>query len=251
MIRVLLVAGTADAVELADKAPLHWQITATTISQLGARSLTEKKAVDVRIGPLDKKGFAKLIKETAPRYVIDMSHPFATEASANIAAAAADNSLTYLRYLRPSQKLEGEVKRYPDFPCVVEALKEIKGNLFLTTGTKDLHFFQELPDFNSRCYMRVLADSKILAQLEAMSIDPSHIFAMKGVASKELNIALAKEVQARAIVTKDSGVKGGIMEKAAAAAELGIPLLVINRPQENNESFSSIDEIIAYIEGRN
>lgn len=251
MIRVLVVAGTADAAELIKLAPLSWQITATTISELGAKSLVRKGSLDIRTGALDKEGFTSLIKEADPNFILDMSHPFATEVTANIKDAAARTGVPYLRYLRPSEELEGKVVTYPDFPKAVDGLKALKGNILLTIGSRNLHYFQKLPDFKERFYLRVLADSKILAQLEAMEIDPSHVFAMKGVASKDLNIALAKEVAAQAIVTKDSGIKGGIREKAAAAAALNIPLIVIAKPPEDGTTFTTIEEIINHIEGRN
>lgn len=63
-----------------------------------------------------------------------------------------------------------------------------------------------------------------------MHINPGHIFAMKGVASVELNVALARQCQAAAIVSKDSGPTGGVPQKLAAAQQLGIPLLLVDRP---------------------
>lgn len=251
MTRILVVAGTADAAELIKIAPPNWQITATTISELGAKILVRDGYLDIRTGPLDKQGFTQIISDVEPDFLLDMTHPFATEVTANTKAAAADTGIPYLRYLRPSAELEGKVITYPDFPSAVQGLKAVKGNILLTIGSRNLHHFQNLQDFKERCYLRVLADSKILAQLEAMEIDPSHVFAMKGVASAELNIALAKEVKAQAIVTKDSGLKGGIREKAAAARALNIPLIVIAKPRENGTTFTSIEEIIDYIEGRN
>ncbi len=84
-----------------------------------------------------------------------------------------------------------------------------------------------------------------------MQIDPGHVFAMKGVASAELNVALARQCRAAAIVSKDSGAAGGLPEKMQAAAELHIPLLLIDRPAVQNQSaaavFNSLAELNRYI----
>lgn len=73
-----------------------------------------------------------------------------------------------------------------------------------------------------------------------MRIDPGHIFAMKGVASAELNIALVRQCQAAAIVSKDSGKAGGLQEKMQAAAELKIPLLLVDRPAPQNAADTAV-----------
>ena len=44
------------------------------------------------------------------------------------------------------------------------------------------------------------------------------------------------------MITKDSGAAGGFPEKISAAAECGIPVIVIMRPEEEGLSF---DEILA------
>ncbi len=248
MIKVLVVAGTADAVEFINKAPANWHITATTISQLGADSIKKRDNLAIKIGPLDSMGFKNLLDDFKPNCVVDMSHPFSTEVTHNIKEATAKDGVPYFRYERASVALAGNIITYQDFPSAAKGLEKIKGNLLFTIGSRNLHYFQDLTGFYQRCYVRVLADSKILKQLEAMNIEPGHIFAMKGVASKELNIALAKEINAQAIITKDSGIKGGIQEKAAAAEALGIPLIVIDKPEKEKEVYSNIDELFRSIE---
>jgi precorrin-6x reductase len=132
------------------------------------------------------------------------------------------------------------------------ALNEISGNVFLTTGSKTAGIFQKyVTDFDRRCYLRVLSSSKVLAELEALGVDPGHIFTMKGVASVDLNIALAKEVNAACMVSKDSGVRGGIKEKIAAAKTLDIPLYLIDAPAEAGSVFYRFEDIFTFIRQQN
>ena len=80
-----------------------------------------------------------------------------------------------------------------------------------------------------------------------MKIDPAHIFAMKGVASKELNIALARQYDAKVIVSKDSGITGGIVEKMEAASALKIPLFLIDKPKDSGMTYENFAEIFKII----
>jgi precorrin-3B C17-methyltransferase len=53
------------------------------------------------------------------------------------------------------------------------------------------------------------------------------------------------------VVTKDSGAAGGYAAKAAAAAALGIPLLVIERPQIQYPAVvGSFDAVLEHLSRR-
>lgn len=229
MTRLLVVAGTADAVQFVARQPEGVQILATTFSQLGADCLAPRPGLRLHSGPLDEAGFAALLAAEQPDFVVDLSHPFAVEVSRNAKAAAASQGVAYLRFERQASAAEG-CRHFADFAAAAEACRGIEGNILLTIGSKNLGPFSCLPDFQQRFYLRVLAESRILQELEAMHINPGHIFAMKGVASVELNVALARQCQAAAIVSKDSGPTGGVPQKLAAAQQLGIPLLLVDRP---------------------
>jgi len=239
MTRLLVVAGTADAAEFIAGLPPRVEVVATTFSQLGADCLPARPGLRLLTGALDAAGFQRLLAEQRPELLVDLSHPFAVEVSQNARAAAAAARVPYLRYERqPAAAYENDgaadCRHFADFPAAAAACRQLPGNILLTIGSKNLHYFSGLPDFHQRFYVRVLAESRILQELEALRIEPGHIFAMKGVASAELNIALARQCQAAAIVSKDSGLAGGLREKMQAAAALHIPLLLIDRPEPPN-----------------
>lgn len=60
----------------------------------------------------------------------------------------------------------------------------------------------------------------------------SHLICMQGPFSLELNKAMLNQIQARYMVTKDSGTVGGMEEKVEAARQLGVTLLCLRRPDE-------------------
>lgn len=248
MTKLLVVAGTADGAAFIAAQPEDTAICATTFSPLGAACIAPRPGLKTVSGALDEVGFARLIAAEQPDFLVDLSHPFAVEVSANAKAAAQSQNVPYLRYERETADDEdAQVIRAADFPAAIRLLRDMPGNILLTVGSKTLPQFMELPDFHARVYMRVLAESRILRELEELGIDPAHIFAMKGVATAELNIALAHYCNAAVIVSKDSGKTGGLAEKLAAAKALQIPLLLIERPQTAGgayTSFAALEKII-------
>ena len=63
-------------------------------------------------------------------------------------------------------------------------------------------------------------------------IAPSHILAMQGPFSRELNGAVYDQYGISVLVTKDSGVRGGVSDKVIPALERDIHVILIERPEE-------------------
>lgn len=165
--------------------------------------------------------------------VIDATHPYASEVTANIKAACAESGAEYLRLLRPRTPAEG-VETVPDTAAAVEWLKEHEGKVLLTTGSKELDAYTAIPDYAARLYPRVLPTASVLQKCEALGFPGSHILAMQGPFSHEMNVALLDQTDAQILVTKDTGASGGFAEKLSAACETGATVLVIARPTEED-----------------
>ena len=65
---------------------------------------------------------------------------------------------------------------------------------------------------------------------ERLGLSPKQIVAMQGPFSQALNREMFRQYRADVIVTKNSGAIGGTDTKIAAAVELGLPVVVIDRP---------------------
>ena len=163
--------------------------------------------------------------------VIDATHPYASEVTANIKAACAESGAEYLRLLRPRTPAEG-VKTVQDTAEAVEWLKGHEGKVLLTTGSKELDAYTAIPNYAERLYPRVLPTATVLQKCEALGFPGSHILAMQGPFSHEMNVALLYQTDAQILVTKDTGASGGFAEKLSAACETGATVLVIARPTE-------------------
>ena len=81
--------------------------------------------------------------------------------------------------------------------------------------------------------MRVLPTRAALEFCELAGIHPSHIIAMQGPFSPELNGALYDHFNIHVMVTKDSGSAGGLEEKVLPALAREMDIIVIDRPDVN------------------
>ena len=250
MKRILVVGGTVDSVEFVKKADPDFFLVVTVFSEQGENILPQREKMKVCRGALDRAGFIALLAEEKIDDVVDLSHPFAVEVSANIKAAAKKLDLPYYRFERDSFTETGNCIEYADFEAAAKGLTAFPGNILLTIGSRHLDPFLSDPRLKDRCYMRVLASSKVLKELEEKNVDPGHVFAMKGVASVALNIALAKEIGAVVIVSKDSGLAGGLAQKAEACEKLGIPLIIVGRPSSEGTSFHDMASILNKIRSK-
>lgn len=164
MFKVLVIAGTVDARKIIEALIRSGvDITATVTTRLGGSLLKHYEGVDVREGKLTLQGMIQLIDQIKAGCVVDASHPFARDASANAIEASKRMSIPYLRYERPKTAVNDEgVIRVKDFEEAVEKLKDFTGNIFLAIGSSKLDLFIRIPEFKKRIFARVLPDSKVL-----------------------------------------------------------------------------------------
>lgn len=169
--------------------------------------------------------------------VIDATHPYASVVTDNIKEACHRTGRQYLRVLRDRADVSGlgtssQVVFVDDTAAAIEFLAGTRGNVLVTTGSKELHLFTGLTGYKERIFARVLSLPEVAAECAALGFEGQHLICMQGPFSKELNKAMLVQVQARWMVTKESGRSGGFQEKAEAAAECGCGLIVIGRPPQ-------------------
>ena len=123
-------------------------------------------------------------------------------------------------------------------PAAAALLAQERGNILLTTGSKELGAFSAIEP--QRLYPRVLPSHESLSACEAAGIPHRNILAMQGPFSQELNEALIRQYHIAWVVTKDGGAAGGFPEKARAAETTGAELIVLCRPEDQGEDLASI-----------
>ena len=233
MCKICIFAGTTEArrfVELLSTQPVS--VTACVATEYGETLLPKGGNVTVRSGRIPVDGIIQMLSDTKFDLVIDATHPYAASITESVARACAETGTEYLRLLRE------ESDKVSDFTCVLNAeaaalfLSKTDGNILLTTGSKELALYQPLSGFSERVWARVLPIASSLEACTQAGLPSSHVFAMQGPFSEDMNAAMLRSIQARWLVTKDGGAPGGFEEKASAAKKAGARLVVIGRPPE-------------------
>ena len=105
-------------------------------------------------------------------------------------------------------------------------------NILITTGSKELAPYTQIPDFAARCYVRALPTVEALEKCQELGFRREHLILMQGPFSEEMNVAQLRYADAGYLVTKASGETGGFPEKCEAALALGVEVVCIGRPKE-------------------
>ena len=217
-------------------AALGAEVLVSVATPLGAEEQGQAPGITVHSGRLLPGAMAELLQGAA--LCVDATHPYAVEATKNIRAAANAAGVEYHRLLRAASTLPAGSVVLADAVRAAAYLADRPGRVLLATGAKELPAFAALDP--ERLYPRVLPTLAGIAACEAAGIPHRNILAMQGPFTAELNTALLRQFHISYMVTKDGGAAGGFAEKAEAAAQCGVQLIVLRRPEEQGESAETI-----------
>lgn len=226
--QVMIFGGTAEG----RQAALAHPGAVVCVTTAYARALLPA-GTDVRVGRLDRAGMLSLMRQISPEAVIDATHPYALEASANIADCCRELGLPLTRISRPVTPgaWRESVQHAKDAAEAARAAAATEGPILLTTGSHTLKAYTAvLPP--ERLWVRVLPTQEALRLCDEAGILPSHIIAMQGPFTPALNAALYDQWRVAVMVTKDSGAPGGVEEKVLPALRKDIHVILIDRPKE-------------------
>lgn len=229
-------------------------IVVSTATKYGGDLLKSFKTKYINTEPLDKEGFKELVRKFNINIFVDASHPYAKEVSNTVMDTCKENFIEYIRYERKSffrdMDIEEKVIKIKNYSDLKDALKEIDGAILNTTGSNNVNSIMDL-NLNNRIIHRILPSSVILKKLIDNGVDIGDIIAVKGPLGYHLNEGIIKEYDIKALITKDSGIEGGVREKIEAAFDNNVKVIVIERPQINyGTTFDDIKNLINYLRSK-
>lgn len=246
--RFLILGGTGEGARLARAAVARFGERASVISSLAGRTATPSEIPGlVRVGGFGGvEGLVKYLRDEAIDAVVDATHPFAAAMSRHAVAACARASVP-LQVLRrpPWPALAGERRiLVPDMAAAAVALGEIGARrIFVTTGTRDLDKLAAVP--NAWYLIRLIEPVKAPLPLPHYAA----IYA-RGPFAETADRRLMEEHGIDALLAKHSG-GGATFGKILAARELGIPVVMIERPVKDMAgAVDTIDAALAWLETR-
>lgn len=231
MKKVLLFGGTTEGRIIADLlADNQIYCDVSVATEYGEQIMDadgDRPYITVMQGRLDSEDMKTLCFQKKYSLVIDATHPFAVEVSKNILESF--TTIPVIRYERKIENIENpECTYFDSVEACVEALEnQTKGNVLLTTGSKNLESFCKSENLRKRLFARVLPGIESLQLCYDAGLEGRQIIAMQGPFSKGMNCAQIDECNISVLVTKQSGKTGGTDTKIEAALEKGIKCFVI------------------------
>ncbi|MDF2519818.1 MAG: cbiJ [Clostridia bacterium] len=235
---IWIIGGTSEARTLVNSLTGKKEFIVSVATYSGAEMLEHDKVV---VSRMDKASMAEFIRTHAIDTVVDMSHPYAAEVTQSAKLACRQTAVKYIRYSRKASQAIDCFYAASMEECL-SYLSEVKGCVFFTTGMKNIKDFQLIRGQNRFVY-RVLPAAFSIQECVDNNVKMEDIIAILGPVSEEMNYQMFKDFRADYVVMKDSGKEGGTIDKIRACKRLGIPAIVIGRPNEE-EGFESIEELL-------
>lgn len=251
---ILVLGGTTEAKQLLDRLiEENRHVLVSTAYKFAADYIPNHPLVKHINGRLDREGLQALIKDEGVKVVIDATHPYALEISKNAKEACGRIGVKYIRLERDPYRIGDLVnsgKIYHAFSYEEAADKACKLGevIFLATGSKSAAIFKSEADrANRKIYIRVLPDRGLVGKCIELGFAEEEIITGVGPFSYEDNYDLWQRLGVDLVVTKESGDAGGFAEKLQAAKDLGIKVVIVDRPAGDPKALRSVDEVIGII----
>lgn len=251
--KILVFAGTTEGRIFAKEASEHFDVTVSVATEYGGEIIREKNgSVPVSQGRMSQTQMEEFISRGSFRFVVDATHPYASDATKNIRGACDSLKTPYARLIRESGNISAEKSGIRIFSSIEKIADDIArnfptGTIFVSTGSKELLPFTRIENWRERLFVRVIPSIDSLKKCADAGIPPSRIIAMQGPFSKKMNEAMFSETNSRILVTKISGKNGGFDEKIEAATELNMEIFAVEKPGERDGAFTDNSALIGWI----
>ena len=234
---IWIIGGTSEGREIADRIKDldNYIITAATDE---SREFIQDG--NIRVGRMSYDEMWQFSLENNISLIVDLTHPFAKIVSDNAKKLADQLGIKYVRYSRERVKKRSSSIFLNSYEEAYEYLKDVKGTVFLTTGSKNIADFEKVRGDNRFIY-RILPATESMDICKKNNILMKDIVAVLGPFSVKYNMAMFEEYGADYVIMKDSGDKGGTLEKIKACESLNIPAIIIGREEE--QGLNDLDQV--------
>ncbi|MBE6063024.1 MAG: cobalt-precorrin-6A reductase [Clostridium butyricum] len=226
-------------------------IAVSTATSYGGQLLEGYKIKELNTKPLNKEEMIQWFRKNNIHTLVDGSHPYAAEVTKNAMECCRHLGIKYIRYERKGvlENDNGEdIIRVNNYDEAIKYIKLfIKGNILNTTGGNNVTKFVDM-DFDYRVIHRILPSPLVLNKIVDAGVKIKDIIAMQGPISCDLEKAFIQQFDVKAIITKDSGIEGGVIEKVNAARECGIKIIVIEKTKfQYDIEFNDPETLVEYL----
>ncbi|UWQ27673.1 cobalt-precorrin-6A reductase [Leisingera sp. M523] len=241
MTRILLLGGTTEASQLAKT--LAETGADAVFSYAGRTANPVSQPLPTRVGGFGgADGLAAYLKREAISYVVDATHPFAAQMSTNAVHACEAAGVSLCAFERPAwQAGEGDTWVHAGtIDEAVNALPDTAARVFLAIGKQNLTQFAVKPQHH---YLLRLVD----APEANLPLPHTTVEIARGPFDAAGDTALMQRHGITHVVAKNAG-GAGAAAKLTAARNLGLPVIMIGRPQvPKRPILGSVAEVMAWL----
>lgn len=238
---LLLLGGTTEGTRLGHH--LDQAGIAGTVSLAGRVADPARQGLPMRVGGFGGvTGLADYLRQNAITHVVDATHPFAATISGNAVAACRQVGVPLIALTRPPWQEQPEDRwiKVPDIATAVQALAGPPRRVMLAVGRMHLPEFQPQ---SQHFYLLRLVDPP----RQTPGFPDHHAIIDRGPFTVEGDLALLRRHRIDLILSKNSGGTGA-MAKIVAARQLGLPVVMIQRPAiPQRPQVETIAEVIDWL----
>ena len=243
MPRVLLLGGTTEAARAAQA--LADAGRDAVYSYAGRTVAPLSQPLPVRVGGFGGvEGLAHYLQAEAISHVIDATHPFAATMSRN-AVEACGVTGTSLVALERAPWVAGDGDRWthvPDLAGAVAALGDSPQRVFLAIGRQTLAAFAAAPQHH---YLLRLVDPPDAP----LPLPRTDVILARGPFDVASDRALMISHRIEVVVAKNAG-GAGAKAKLTAARDLGLPVILIDRPEvPTRQVMRTVEAVMDWLRG--
>lgn len=248
---IWVIGGTKDSRDFIESFPLKKNLIVSTATEYGGKLLEEIKDIKIISQRMDMEQMKYFIDENKIEKVIDLSHPYAVDVSKNAIEVCRIKKIEYIRFEREQIDTPKDVIEFSNIDKMIEYIESLNKNILITLGSNNIEKFKNLKNLK-HIYFRILPKWEMIKKTEDMGILSKNIIGMQGPFTKELNIAMMKQLNIEYIVSKKGGDTGGEREKIESAKEIGVKSIFLTRPKiDYPKIFFNIEEIFKYLNENN
>lgn len=238
--RVLILGGTGEARELADRLDGMGHETITSLAGRTTAPMRPKGAL--RVGKFGGvPGLVGYIKANRIERMVDATHPYAELMSINAVAAGKVTGVPLVRYMRPAwpEPAGAGWLQVPDLEAAAAALP-FGSRALITTGHEGLELFLTRDD--CQLVIRLIEEPDLALPRHAKLILARPPYSLEG------ERALMRRETISHLVTKNSGGEQ-TRAKLDAAQSMGVAVVMVARPvYPPAREVATLDEAIAAIQ---
>jgi precorrin-6A/cobalt-precorrin-6A reductase len=229
--KLLLLSGTSEGPVLARAlAELGFEVRATVTRPEACTNLFgELKNVTSEVRGFTEQTLSDFLQAGHAEMVLDATHPFAVRITRIAHGVCRGLGVPYVRFERPDWRPPEGTIFAGTFSEAAELLPSLGKRVMLTIGAKQLKHFANLHD-RLTLFARILPSPVSVEQAGAAGFARDRIICLRPPFSRDFNKTLFREHNTDVLVTKASGIQGGVVEKVTAALVLGMKVLMVRRP---------------------